>query len=175
MSIRRFLSYVSIMLSLFVAGCAIVPGPKGAGRGDVATGVTLALISVAPSEGATDPVALEAVRRVLVGQGYRVGDRGELIADVSFALRERAVGFVGTSGGNSDEGQIQSLPRKADALALCHSRIGRMTISIMDQTSKRLVFRGTAEDLFCDRPDESKLLLLASVALRDIRGGVAVR
>lgn len=165
----------ALILPIMLANCAIVPGPKGAGSGDVISGSTITMLSNEPIDGQTDPVALEAVRRVLTGQGYRMAARGDLIADVGFALRERTIGFSSEPRGDRTTGQANSPPQKGDALALCHSQIGRLTISILDYSSKRRVFRGVAEDLFCEKPDESKLFMLASVALRDIRRGVAAR
>ena len=175
MSIRKFRAHGALLLSVLFASCAIVPGPRGAGSGDVVVGSTLAMVTVAPTDGATDPVALEAVRRVLTGQGYRVAAGGEFIADVGFALRDRTIGFSSTASENGQWAHTNSPPRKGDALSLCHSRVGRMTISILDQSSRKLIFRGVAEDMFCGRLDESKLFLLASVALRDIRTSVATR
>lgn len=175
MSIRKSPVFSAFILPLALANCAIVPGPKGAGSGQVAAGSTITMMSVSSAEGATDAAALEAVRRVLNGQGYQVGVRGSLIADVSFALRERTIGFSSEGNASALGAQVSSGPHRGDALALCHSSVGRMTISVLEQSSGKLVFRGASEDLFCDAPDESKLFLLASVALRDIRSRVASR
>lgn len=175
MPIRKLTAFCTLILSFAVANCAIVPGPRGAGSGSVSGGSRIAMLNVTPTEGATAAIAQDAVRRVLIAQGFQVAARGDLIADVSFAVRERTIGFSGATKGSDGATHLDSQPQKGDAFSLCHSRIGRITISILDDASKKLVFKGAAEDLFCGEPDEAKLLSLASVALRDIRNRVAAR
>lgn len=158
----RFLNEIgTVLAALCLTGCAIVPGPRGNGNGRVALGSAIAITSSGSEAGDTG-AAVEAVRQVMMGQGYQISPQANLIADVGFAVRERAVGFSSASA------QSQSPARKGDALALCHSRVARMTVSIMDRVQKKVVFRGVSEDQFCDEPDAAKLHFLASVALRDI-------
>ena len=152
----------SAVVMLLLAGCAIVPGPRGTGSGRISPGSAIAIAQSGNVAGAIQFAAIDAVRQVMLGQGYQISSQANLIADVGFAVRERSVGFSGASA------QSQSPARRGDALALCHSRVARMTVSIMDQVQKKVVFRGVSEDQFCDEPDAAKLHFLASVALRGI-------
>lgn len=151
--------------SLWLASCAIIPGPNGSGGALAPVSKSLAIRGSASDE----PVARAAegaVREVLTARGYQISPEARFELVLGLAKRPVEIGFQP----NESTGQREKVPYTGALpedrrLDLCREAIIRLSVVVVNRADNTVAYRGAAEQVRCGEPGSANLKALAYVAL----------
>lgn len=159
----KFVALAPLLALVLLPGCS---GPietriDSTGEG-LPRGASLASPLAPPGEPASEwGIARDSVVTALRAAGHDLLADSALVLDVGVSTRPAATAIGSVPGGPSSAAKRQRL------LQSCRDQVQRLVVTIVDRTSGRLLYRGSAEEYHCKAELSRTLPLLAARAVAD--------
>jgi len=160
----KFVALGPLLALMLVAGCS---GPietriHSIGEG-LPRGAAIGLPLATPGQFSPEwTVARDSVIAALRAAGHDVATDSTVVVDVAVSTRPADTAIGPAPGG------LASAAKRPRLLQSCHDQVQRLVVTIIDRSSGRLFYRGSAEEYHCKAELSRTLPLLAARALADV-------
>lgn len=164
--LERSIACVALLL---LSACAIVPAPAGSTTGNLDLKRDVMFVTDRPAS-QLNRSAENSVRKLLTLQGYRVRPWADVSVIVSIAERSPRLAFEARAvSGQANSADAFKGEKHGGRISLCADKVYRLTVAFVDQRKGEVPYRGFAEQVSCDAPDENNIYNLAASATRSLR------
>jgi hypothetical protein len=161
---KRMGDYSLALSCLLAAGCAspIATRLSSSGVG-LSPATHFAILEAEPDGAPVDAALDDLMKKSLAARGYALASDGNYILSTAFGVRPGDIAVFGTPSAAP-----LSSTQKKSGLGKCKVHVHRLSLSVLERTTGKPIYQGTAEETHCNAVAANSMPQLVEIITADL-------